>query len=330
MAMTCEQIRHEANERMDRRRQQAESLAAMRREEIETKLPQVAELRRMLSLTASELAGNILSKGTPEEKDAAFEKIRKNSMDSRAMIEKTLTDAGYPADYDKVKYRCDKCGDTGFTLYGMCGCMKRLINQVASEQLNAQANMPDADFEHFDLEMYRGIAVNNVDAYKHMKKVYEDCIEYADNFTGEGESLLFIGRPGLGKTHLSLAIAHRVTDRGYSAVYGSLLDRLRQTEDEHFGRAEGDTLSLLLDVDLLVLDDLGTEPHTPFCESTLYNIINTRINTRKPVIISTNLSTAELTGTYNERIISRLFYSYKSVPFLGDDVRKILRRRSIT
>ena len=324
--MDREQIRHIANARMEDRRQQAEALAAKRRDEIETKLPQIAEIRRMQTITASELAANIFSGMTPEQKDANFERIKQSCRESSAMIAKILTEAGYPDDYDKVKYRCPKCEDTGYTLYGMCDCMKRLIRQVAAEELNADANMPNADFGHFDLEMYRGVTVNKMDAYKVMKKVYEDCVDYAENFTPESESLLFIGSPGLGKTHLSLSIARRVIERGYNVVYGSLLDRLRQIESEHFGKTEGDTLSLLLDVDLLVLDDLGTEPHTPFYASTLYNIINTRINTRKPVIVSTNLSTAELTNEYNERIISRLFYSYRSVMFIGQDIRRLMRR----
>ena len=324
--MTRQEIREIASRRMEERRSQALEQAERRRGEIETKLPHVAEMRRMQALTASELTANMLSNASPAEKQANFEKIRKNNLECSALITKAITDAGYPADYDKVKYRCELCNDTGYTLYGMCDCFRRLISRVAADELNRTANMPNADFGHFDVELYRGVSKNGTDAYKTMKKVLANCIAYADSFDPKSsESLLFIGSPGLGKTHLSIAIARKVIEKGYSVVYGSLLDRLRAIEDEHFGRAQGDTLSILLDADLLILDDLGTEPSGQFYESTLYNIINTRINTGKPVIISTNLSVAQLSSTYNERLISRMMFAYKTVAFVGDDIRRKMR-----
>ena len=97
--------------------------------------------------------------------------------------------------------------------------------------------------------------------------------------------------------------------RGYSVLYDSVINFLRQVEREHFGRASGDddTLELLLSCDLLILDDLGTEFHSQFYQSTIYNIINTRMNRNRPTIISTNLNYDEISHQYDERITSRIY-----------------------
>ncbi|MEG1993739.1 MAG: ATP-binding protein, partial [Oscillospiraceae bacterium] len=82
-----------------------------------------------------------------------------------------------------------------------------------------------------------------------------------------------------------------------------------------------DTLQMVLESDLLILDDLGTEHLTQFTRSVIYNIINTRIIEKKPTIISTNLETNELMEKYTDRIVSRLFGEYKAFLFTGNDIR---------
>ena len=136
------------------------------------------------------------------------------------------------------------------------------------------------------------------------------------------------GRTGLGKTHLSLAIANEVLKKGYNVLYDSTLNYLNQIEKEYFGRdtSGNDTLGQLISADLLILDDLGSEYDKPFYISTIYNIINTRLNKRLPTIVNTNLSHEEMLKKYEERIISRLFAIYKSLGFVGKDIRLIRRK----
>ncbi|MBQ5316771.1 MAG: ATP-binding protein [Oscillospiraceae bacterium] len=322
--MTRTEIRHLANAQMEQRRNRAVAAAEERRKEIYSKLPQIKEMQTMLAQTSVKLSQSLITnKGDHRQ---ALEEIRKNNTECRRMIADTLTAAGYPEDHLEIHYRCQICEDTGFTDRAMCDCLKRLINKIASDELNRDANMPNADFAHFDLNMYRDVNINGIDAYKLMSNVAAFCRDYAKNFSMSSQSLLMIGNPGLGKTHLSVSIAKEVINLGHSVIYGSVVDRLRDIEREHFGRAEEDrnVLDLLLETDLLVLDDLGSEQRTPFYESTLYNIINTRINTSRPTIISTNLTWEELSQMYNERLISRLAYVYKRVGFIGRDVRAIM------
>ena len=131
------------------------------------------------------------------------------------------------------------------------------------------------------------------------------------------------GRTGLGKTHLSLAIAGEVLKRGYGVIYVSAPALLQKLEKEYFSRTGGDTSSfdMLTDCDLLIIDDLGAEFRTQFSVSQIYNILNSRLLQHKPVIISTNLSMQELEKNYSERFVSRINGAAQKLDFVGKDLR---------
>lgn len=126
-----------------------------------------------------------------------------------------------------------------------------------------------------------------------MTSVLRYCRDYAEDFRcgpqGSSPSLLMAGPTGVGKTHVSLAIARTVSDKGYGVVYGPVQGLLHRLEREHFGRAEGNTEEMLTGCDLLILDDFGTEFSGPFYTACLYNLINTRMLEERPSILSTNL-----------------------------------------
>ena len=82
------------------------------------------------------------------------------------------------------------------------------------------------------------------------------------------------------------------------------------------------------EVDLLILDDLGTEFSSPFYTSMIYNIINTRINRGLPTIISTNLEWLGIEQRYESRLVSRLFTMYEPWHFIGKDVRLLKKAAS--
>ncbi|HCF83485.1 MAG TPA: hypothetical protein DER68_06105 [Ruminococcaceae bacterium] len=132
--------------------------------------------------------------------------------------------------------------------------------------------------------------------------------------------LFIYGDSGLGKTHLSLAIAARIIERDFCAVYISAPELIRNVDNEQFGRASGDTLSVIADCDLLILDDLGAENNNERSASLLYEVINGRISRSLPIIVSTNYSINELHTRYNDRILSRLL-SMNVRFFEGNDNR---------
>lgn len=323
------EISAKAQKIIDERRTKANYQLEMRRREVYRNAPEAEEVERQAASAVTELTRLIISGQGDFQK--SFERIKQNNLEAQSYVREILSSHGYPEDYLEIKYTCPLCEDKGYTEDGKrCHCFEELASKLSIEELNRSANMPDCDFEHFDIEYYpKTLDSNGVVPYDKMKDVLLYCRKYAANFSCASESLLMLGKTGVGKTHLSIAIAKTVTANGFICAYGSVLNFLYEIEKEHFGRGEQgkDTMSALLDADLLVMDDLGTENYTTFYESVLYNIINTRINTGKPTIVSTNLSTKELYDKYNERIISRIFGVYTLLRFYGKDIRQEKRLR---
>ena len=137
--------------------------------------------------------------------------------------------------------------------------------------------------------------------------------------------LFLYGGSGLGKTHLSTSIAKVLIERGFDVVYDSAQNIISDFEYERFGRGYGDMsdsrTDKYFDCDMLIIDDLGTEMANQFTVSCLYNIINTRINHSKSMIISTNLAQNEIRERYTDRITSRLFGDFMVMKFTGKDIR---------
>ncbi len=310
------------------RRLSAQNEQQRRQKQIESEIPEIREINNQLSKTIVEISKLVIAKES-NIKDCIAE-IKEKNLQAQKLIDSLLTAHGYPADYLKTKYFCEKCEDRGYVDGGRCSCLLNLLKKYSIEKLNEQANLPECDFNHFSLDYYRGKKdADGNDCYEIMTKIYDFCKDYAENFSIKSESLLMYGKTGVGKTHLSLSIAKIAAEKGYNAAYGSIVNLLSIIEREHFGKVSEeenmDTINLLINADLLVLDDLGSEFSSQFYESVTYNIINSRINLGLPTIISTNLSAPELQKKYNERIISRIFGEFSTLFLVGEDIRQIKR-----
>ena len=217
----------------------------------------------------------------------------------------------------KPSYCCENCNDTGYVNGELCACAKKTAKEYYFNDLCEKMPLEKSTFGSFDLSLYPDDAQNN------MQEIFNFSKNYADNFTNASKNLLFLGRTGLGKTHLSLSIANIAIDKGYGVIYGSSQNFFNQIQDEAFGRKQGDTLNALLECDLLILDDFGTEFMSTYISSAIYNIINSRILRSLPTIISTNLSLSEINNVYGERIMSRILGNYIIKQFTGKDIRQI-------
>ena len=159
---------------------------------------------------------------------------------------------------------------------------------------------------------------------------YAACTAVAKE-PGKNYNPLFIyGPSGLGKTHLSAAIAREVSEKGHSVVYDTAGHIFAQFEQQKFTREEeaDDHVERVLNCDLLILDDLGSEMTTSFVQSALYQIVNTRQMERRSTIISTNLTPGELARRYTPQIASRIEGEYTLLPFAGEDIRKLKKERA--
>lgn len=161
------------------------------------------------------------------------------------------------------------------------------------------------------------------------ERVYNSCAEFAHGFGRCPRNLLLFGAPGLGKTHLSAAIAREVSEKGFSVVYDTAARVFERFEIQKFSRenAADNDVERILSCDLLILDDLGTEMTTAFVQSALYQIINTRLMEKKSTIISTNLTPEKLEQRYSAQIASRIEGEYQLLPFVGEDIRKLKKQR---
>lgn len=312
--------REAARRELERRRSRAQIQQAERVEEIARKIPQVIDLRKELALTSVRLSKMILSH--QENIAEGLEQLKNSNLAMQAMERDLLVKGGYPADYLELHHTCSRCKDTGFVDGKVCDCFRQLEKDFALKQLNESSSLQLCDFRTFELRYYEDQpdpSAGNISPRAHMAQVFDYCVQYAENFSGTGKGLFFCGPTGLGKTHLSLAIARRVIERGFDVVYGTAQGFLSAVEEEHFRRERSQqTLNQLLQADLLVLDDLGTEFSTPFSQSIVYEIFSTR---RKPMIVSSNLTIQELQEKYTQRIVSRLFAQCTYMRFLGKDIR---------
>ncbi|SFX27660.1 ATP-binding protein [Ruminococcus sp. XPD3002] len=297
------------------RRHKALSENEMRINEINQRIPQIKEINDTLFNTGRDLI-RLISEAKGSDVSAKVEEIKRNNLGAQAMARQLLTANGYPEDYLDIHYTCKKCNDTGYCRYSFCDCLRKVIGKLSADELNREAQLELSSFDTFKLSYYHG------DDYYTMERIYNYTRRYAEQFTPNSESILMFGKTGLGKTHLSLAIANAVLQKGYSVIYDSVINLLRIVENEHFSRDHSsEMIDMLMNTELLIMDDLGTEYVSTFYSSTVYNIINTRLNRRKPTIISTNLDFKGISGRYDERVVSRLTSTYTCLEFVGDDVR---------
>lgn len=283
--------------------------------EINQKIPQIREINDTLFNTGREII-KLISESRGQDVSQKIERIRQNNLGAQAMCRQLLVNGGYPADYLDVHFTCPECKDTGYRGHMYCDCLKKLLGKLAADELNKNAQLELSSFSSFKLSYYSG------NDYFTMEKIYNYARKYAQEFSEDSESVLMFGKTGLGKTHLSLAIADEVLKKGYTVIYDSVINILRNIEKEHFSyEHSSDMIDMVMDADLLILDDLGTEYETKFYNSTIYNIINTRLNSRKPTIISTNMDFRKLKERYDERVASRLITMYTGLEFAGEDIR---------
>lgn len=292
--------------------------------EMRIKAPEVAKLSDSLSNTYIEMTKAIINGGDNTTK--LVEEIKNNNLETQRTIRQLLKEFNYSEDYLEIPYTCKICKDSGSVNGVRCQCFLELLKKYAVDDLNSKSKIKLHDFDEFRLEYYPIKTVNGFAAREQMMAVYEYSFDYADKFNTNSPSLLFIGGTGLGKTFLSSAIAKKLSENGFSVVFDSISNIMRVIENERFGRSDGDTIGLIYEADLVILDDLGSEFITNFTSSALYTIINERMNSSKPVILSTNFTISELNEKYNERIISRIS-SFTPIHFAGNDIRQIILKK---
>ncbi len=326
MAYTVEMFER-AQQIIDERRRENEARSQRRREAFEKAEPEYTRCKSEMIASVSEVIKAI--ELSPEKARELIETQRRRNLQAQETIRSLLKKHGLPADHLETRYTCAKCGDTGVLDGRLCACQIEVLKGLAFAEAGKKSPLRFCRFDDFRLDYYDTAYVEEFrcSPRERMETILSFCRDYAAGFDTDSPSILMYGETGLGKTHLSLAIAGEVIGKGYHVLYNSAQNIFNELQRERFGRSgtDGQYEAMLLECDLLVIDDLGAEFSTQFTNAALYNIVNTRINQSLPTIISTNLDLKELEERYTRRISSRLIGEYAALFFFGSDVRQLKR-----
>ncbi len=274
---------------------------------------------RKLELEMSKIGPTVALAALSGEADK-FDELKGYSDRVNAEYKAILSENGISA----PEFFCEACEDTGYKKGELCDCIKDIAKALVAEELSRSMPVGNCRFDNFDLNYYSDTAdENGAVPRRRAQAALNMARKFAEDFPAVSKSLLFMGETGLGKTHLSLAIVAEVSAKGYSVVYGPAGKLFTAAEKEHFAfSGETEKLDSLLECDLLVIDDLGTEFLSSFTTSLFYNIINSRLLEGKPTVISTNLSIDEIEKRYTARIASRFIGNYEYKKLIGNDIRQ--------
>ncbi|MBP3256026.1 MAG: ATP-binding protein [Clostridia bacterium] len=315
----------------ERKRMNAIYDAERRKFDLYEKHPELQEIDDELSKEAINTSKQIITSKDPSLIKELNDKLsllkeKKNNI---------LKSLNIDENYLKPKFECNDCNDTGYINNNyesiMCHCLKQKLFDIEYNKSNI-SNLERDNFDNFSFDLYSDEI--NEEKYKsknsprkNIEFIYKLSKKFIDNFDDkEQKNLLFTGNTGLGKSFLSSCIAREILKKGKTVLYQTAPVMLDTIMDFRFGKENSskDIYDNILNVDLLIIDDLGTECINNMKFSELFNIINTRLlNNSTKTIISTNLSLDNLFSTYDERIVSRLVGNYDICHFYGDDIRFI-------
>ena len=294
-----------------------------RRKEIYARLPVVRQLEAEIAERSVACAKKLL-----EGDKSVLDRLKEDLRDLREQKALIIRAAGYPDDYLELHYRCPDCRDTGLIDGRKCHCflqaqMKLLHAQSNLEDVLERENFTALSYEYYDdTEILPQLGITNA-AY--MRRVVAGCREFVRDFDKKHDNLLFTGSTGVGKTFLTNCIARELMDDFHSVIYltaSDLFDVFSRNKFD-YDNAEDmkDMYRFILDCDLLIIDDLGTELNNSFTSSQLFYCINERMNMSRSTIISTNLTLARLRDSYTDRVTSRIMSGYRIIPLYGGDIR---------
>ncbi len=324
--MFDQRILQRVEEAFAEKRRLAEETAEQHRREAEKMAPDLKKINDELSHFSLKVLAESLRGKDPDRLPETIRQLQKENRDLMETQSDLLEAVGLPRDYLRPKRECPICKDTGFVNDRFCICMKKAILAESAKESGVSGLLKRQTFNSFSLDFYSAEPLPGKagSARDTMKTILSKCKKYAEQFSEDSPSLLFIGGTGLGKTHLSSAIAGTLLQKGFNVVYETAANLVTAYEKERFlPESEMVRTPRYLEADLLILDDLGTESQGKTANSVIYNLINSRtLVAGKPMIISTNLSRKELEKIYDPPTTSRLFGEFTVYTFVGGDVRR--------
>lgn len=309
----------------DQLRLKNKRLVASRYEKLFTKIPKLKEIQNeIINLSTNQARMELLN---PDEKlDENAYREKKNLLIEQK--KELLIKNGYPADYLSPIYTCKICKDTGYVDNKPCQCLKLYEITSLYQNSNLADILEKENFSTFNPDFYDNnhiIENLSLTARENILRIKDVCLDYVKHFDTAYDNLIFYGETGVGKTFLTHCIAKELLDTSHTVVYLTSLQLFDILEKNKFYKTDeyinNEQISYILNCELLIIDDLGTELANGFTTSQLYYFIEERHMNQKSTIISTNLSFQELRERYSERIFSRFTGYYNFYMIAGDDIR---------
>lgn len=313
----------EANRILEDYRNQSKKELDMRFEEVFRNVPEYQDLLQH----RNELGYEYLKKSISGDKEE-LKNLEDEIKSTEEKMHKMLILSGYPNDYLELKHHCEKCKDTGVYNGKMCSCKKTIMVNIARDKSSLNEQMKQQNFDRFDINVFdtKKDSSQGMSQRENMEAISENLKYYSKNYTKNAKSLLLYGQVGTGKTYLLSCMAKEIIENGYSVIYLSAMQLLKQLFSiryQNFNeKPQPEVEDIIYNCDVLMIDDLGTENSTETNISLLFDLLNYRIQNQKTTIISTNIDLDDLTTQYDQRISSRIKGEFIPIQFFGRDIRE--------
>lgn len=291
-----------------------------RKKEIAEKCPEILDIENQIGRLSVKLSIDIIRNG--EDSDIV-NKAKEEITDLRIHKAELLVSNGFSQDYLNMRYQCPICRDTGYIGTTRCKCFDKYLVRLYYKNSELATAISENNFNNFNLEYYpqRRIGDEKFSSRDNIENILSYIkSDYIPRFNSINNNLLFYGESGTGKTFMTYCIAKELLDRGYLVIYKTSDELSKDLKKIAFDNDKSLEDSLI-NCDLLIIDDLGAEQITDFSVTNFFTFLNKKLIKQKKMIISTNLSIADLTNVYTKRISSRLLGNFKLYKFYTEDIR---------
>ncbi len=199
--------------------------------------------------------------------------------------------------------KCDKCGEDLCHTVSFCGNDFQFYRQCRCKREEEELYQRRKKLEEIKAGQEYCFGKSRAVEYtfdvddKKMKNVSEASRRYAEKFDEMAEKnigILFHGPVGSGKSFYAACIANKLIERGKWPIMTNFASVVNRLQESFIGRE--DYLKRLARVPLLIIDDFGIERSTEYMQEQVYNVIDTRYNAKKPLIITTNIPLEKITN----------------------------------
>lgn len=176
-------------------------------------------------------------------------------------------------------------------------------------------------------EKFKSCSFSSVAITENNRKQVKACKRYAEKFSemlAKNQGLLMYGDVGTGKTHLACCVGNYLMENFTTVFATSLIKIIQKTRSFRGEDDEAEFIAKMNRADLLILDDFGAERSTDYALEIVYNVIDSRYRAGKPMIVTTNLTLAEMQNTQDlryRRICDRIFEVCYPLEFTGKSWR---------